>query len=516
MSSHPLSGNISRRLMAAVLFLLLLSVGPVAAMDLYTYDLDSLAYQSTEIVEADLGGPGKADGYPVTTATVTAVYKGHFRPGQQISLTALDFFRKANPDARFGYWYDTKPLLSDDRVFLFLVRATKQFLYDIPATAEVYWPVFGGVKLVVHGRALGFQQYNNPGPYVSDLPGTKEPTVAAFKASLSQSLKTAQRFAPVLDPEPDKKNVPALMQVLRERTHEQPNFRQRDAIAEAACARLAALQDPKILDQATQIATGWPEMQNLDNGFATPQGRQYLLGKIADKSLPLTRRRQLAGILYATGLNWPHPVPSESQIITQIARLAESNADAEPLCLALLDIVSRAAMTINQLRSQKFSMHQLEHDFQSALSVLTAFYRQTHSEPIRYQIETIEAREGLGAYKELHPTGGPILSLVSTVRRETRDGKTVLGIDYSVSSPFASEPGAMPEFVLMNSQTRREQVLPLTAGWGEEALRNGGGVSANNVVPLPPDLPPAIYHVFLRFRQDGRIISIGHSCRVSL
>ena len=93
-------------LLSLGLFCLLhLIAGRVQAMNLDTYDLDSLCYMSAEIVEADLvldtSSLGKTQYWD---ARVTAVYKGNFKPDQLIKLAAIDLFSKPVELASPGYY----------------------------------------------------------------------------------------------------------------------------------------------------------------------------------------------------------------------------------------------------------------------------------------------------------------------------------------------------------------------------------------------------------------------------
>jgi len=115
--------------------------GSASGFPTYYYDLDSLIYMSTEVIDGTLGP--NAD-----TVTVTRVHKGKFEVGDTVELEAMHGLRK-------GQFGKSEEIGEGDVVTLFLVRATKRFLYDIPEDAEIYWPVPSGVKLHADGKVAG-------------------------------------------------------------------------------------------------------------------------------------------------------------------------------------------------------------------------------------------------------------------------------------------------------------------------------------------------------------------------
>ena len=68
-----------RALLALCLFCLLRMCNGARAADLYFYDLDSLAYMSSDVIEADIIGPKPNKGFEIAQVRVTDVYKGHFK-----------------------------------------------------------------------------------------------------------------------------------------------------------------------------------------------------------------------------------------------------------------------------------------------------------------------------------------------------------------------------------------------------------------------------------------------------
>jgi len=128
--------------------LALLIGSPLRAMNLDTYDLDSMAYMSTDIVEGDVGQWHKYENKPddpqVMDFKVISTLKGTFKAGDVFPLEAMDFYVKSK-----GFTGNSEKLKSGDHLVIFCSRAKSVFLYDIPKDAVIYWTVPGGVRLLL-------------------------------------------------------------------------------------------------------------------------------------------------------------------------------------------------------------------------------------------------------------------------------------------------------------------------------------------------------------------------------
>ena len=221
-------------------------------MNQYTYDLESLVDMSPQIVEGQLGGEHRINNVTVRQFKISTVHKGNLKAGQSIDVAALDFYSVSSN----SFWGNDK-LKEGDKLFLFFDRAKKTFLYDIPDDAEIYWSAPSGIRLIVGEKALNFFQYNNPGPYVAVLGGaatnTAIPTVTKFREQIQESIQRMGKWKPLLEREATVQDVPALLQILRERN--QADSRPhgvfgRDQVTEKACNRLVALHDISALTNA--------------------------------------------------------------------------------------------------------------------------------------------------------------------------------------------------------------------------------------------------------------------------
>lgn len=279
----------------AVVALFFLNVS-IHGMNLYTYDLDSLVDMSPQIVEGQLGGEHRTNNVTAWRFRISAVHKGSLKAGQSIDVTALDFYRVSSN----SFWGNEK-LKKGDRLFLFFDRAKKTFLYDIPVDAEIYWPAPSGVRLIIGEKALGFSQYNNPGPYLAILQGaatnTAIPTVAKLREQIRESIPRTEKLRPLLEREATPRDIPALLQILRERskTANRLGFFGRDQFTEKVCNHLVALHDIPALTNALEIndKLSWA----LAGGFDSVAGRQFLWSRIADEEHRLETRINWANFL---------------------------------------------------------------------------------------------------------------------------------------------------------------------------------------------------------------------------
>jgi len=166
----------------------LYTAGSVRAMDLYSYDLDSLVYMSSDIVEGELVRNYTEYNVESAEIKVTAAFMGAFTPGQSVAVTALDFYRIQDEKMNLN----SNKLQIGDKFFIFLTKAKKTFLYDIPEDAEIYWTAPSGLKLILDDKVIGFSQIENPGPYVSPTPKfepkTPYPTPEEYRAQIQASI----------------------------------------------------------------------------------------------------------------------------------------------------------------------------------------------------------------------------------------------------------------------------------------------------------------------------------------
>lgn len=495
-------------------FLALVMVERAWAMDLVTYDLDSLVYMSSDIVEAQLVRNYTEHNLTLVEIKVTAVYKGAIKVDQSLAITALDFYRV--PDEKMRR--NSTPLPIGASCFFFLVRAKAKFLWDIPDDAVVYWTVPSGLKLVQDNKVMGFAQQMNPGPYVAQMPEDHAdmtfPTLEEFRAQLP--LRITQTTAWAAQPE-QPATTPQLLQLLRERIQHAQRWQQ-DAIAEAVCRQLAYQQNPVILFEAISLNPPGNCPSILARGLGTPDGREALLQQLSNSKEPLAQRMiyarliQQAGSIYQTKYTdkgWIVTGKLEQnngEYLTRIARIAMQNQWQEGYCLSLLQSLDYLLNGISQSKNDA-----LQADAQTAQIVLKSLYNTTKSEQIKFQIEINANRENRKTYDQLNAPGGAVISLVTIPDQQRYSKPTARNLAFEYHIDVLNEPIDPPSLVFLNLKTKKTYLIPT-----EISFQNNQGASGGKSITLPPDLPHGRYHIYLRFTSDGKVVSNGHFAETTL
>src|SRR5690606_35067501 len=100
---------------------------------------------------------------------------------------------------------------------------------------------------------------------------------------------------------------PRLMKLLIERAatiRRQHYAKTADFFTESICRRLAEAHNYGQLSEALEHVEIYNHASVLRRGFATPQGRDYLLARIVDDKLPRTERMRCSVALHETGPNY--------------------------------------------------------------------------------------------------------------------------------------------------------------------------------------------------------------------
>ncbi len=495
------------------------------AMNLVTYDLDSLAYMSQEIVEGTLGKTYAFSGFSVADISVTAVYKGSFAEGDTFKIIALDFFRKPIADIIGG---DTEPLREGAKVVLFLAKAKPDILYKIPEDASIYVPVPSGMKVLLNDRVYGFSQWNNPGPYELETDvrfAGRTRALDEFRKQLPDIIDRMRELAGKLDAATTLKDASWLMSVLREREklrNRKPGLDSYydDKIEEVACSRLANLHNPEILEQSLPL----DRRVIARRGFGTPAGREYILSVLGDPKQPIERKLRLARVIQSAGEiyqsrfekiaidDWQtigEAGERNSDYITRIARLAMQNSKQEDLCLVLTQSVDCFACKITQLAEQGVKDSRYL-DLMNALAELKEGYNKCESEHIRFEIEVTLAHGNRELYDKLGSPCGPVISIMTTVSpSENSPAKEKrFAFDYTY---YALRTGAYTvSVVLQNQKTGENRIIPS----GLSHLNEGGG--GRETIVMPQDLSHGKYRAYYQFTKDERVVSKSHYCEFDL
>ncbi|HEX4794035.1 MAG TPA: hypothetical protein VH370_09595 [Humisphaera sp.] len=510
------SGIILNRRVLIVAVTLLLMAGPWTRAGSYAEDyLDSLVYSSTQVVE----GRVILD-YPYFE--VTAVYAGSLSPGQRMIVNGVNAYVKG-----WGYDSGSKPIGIGDHVFVFLGpdRGGPSPLYHHDQTPR-YSITYLGLMWVYHSRVYSFSSMrNNWAPYM--LPSASGgPLISDFRAALRASISRVQDFRSRMAMPLDRSQIPWLISVLKDRYR--PGFYdpfwRSDFIAFAAFSRLKDFHDLAIVDQVLETSPffRWGAF----DVFSTPQGRDFLLTRIADAGASIEHRRALAGIMANTGAAYrPNnnggttrtsdgndpPDPGNSSYLTRIARLAASDGMAPAVADELILSIRRMSDTGGMSRAPE-----IQKDLDHAVEVLGEFYRRPGTaEQTRFRTEQAAFAAAGGAYDSLHSSGGPIISMITpqpaNLGYVESPGTILIHTEVTCVRPPLS---ASFQIVLQSVDSPTEEFLITngTAAWSQLSIGDAAGIQS---LALPVDLKPGRYRCFYRFKDNNDIISEGHGCVLS-
>lgn len=466
-------------------------------MTLHSYDLDSLVYMSSQVVEGKIGRQYSTNNVAIWEIKISAVLKGSLKAGQAIPVTALDFFRVSSNSPMFG----GEKLKQDDQLFLFLDRAKKVFMYDIPDGAEIYWPAPSGIRFVFEGKALGFAQYNNPGPYLAQLQGAATnnavPTVAAFREQIRKSIVRVEEWKPLLAREPKSNDVPALLEILRK---EKVNggYPAPHSITEIACSGLVKLHDISALTNALSICNYW---WILGGGFATPAGRQFVWSKIMDESESLEERNRWATILSKAGEGNP-----EEHQLKRIAELAVRGDQNQELQATLLDSLQELEGWRSFGDFGKDPNEPARRGIDEASAILRSFSERTDSQEVKYKIDSVLSQFGVNK--------APILSILRLEGKFDGYDAVTRSLTYHYDITVSQQcSNATARIVFRNVKTGQLVTLPPTQDLKVAGGTHTGGMKA---ITVPGDLPAGHYQVFYEYLEDGEVIGHSRSFEVDL
>lgn len=503
------------------LFGLLLLLGSLAlclpgrAMDMYSYDLDSLVYLSSDVIDADIVSVASKGGLDLTDVKVTRVYQGHFTIGQTVQVTALDFFwvgeRNDDPKDLFGkgrrLFGKGRRLGAGDHVTLFLAKARPVFLYNIPKDADIYWPAPSGVKLIDQGRVKGFEQYNNPGPYETEWADEKAlktlPNPEQFRRELAESIREAARLKPLLQGKAVQTDEPKLLAVLRKRVRTGHHFwfRERDAISEAACTQIVSLRDFEAVADALAIDVA--DDESLVRAVTNAAGRNFLIKVVQSPVQPLARRLGCARALYGAydraGIKKDGDYVS--RLVTLACRVRDSSA-VQSGVLSSLDGIAR--LNVSSKNGQNYPA---KPKIKAGLPLLREAYAAAHSEPVRFAFEKlILDGAGLEAYRSLNSSCGPVVSLLQP--SDLPPVNDQLTYSSTIRYAAAKRDDLAVSLVLVNVTTGDRRILP--RGQEVDGWEGGEEEQMTMQAPLPPSLSHGRYRAFLEFNQAGKPVSAGH------
>lgn len=516
-----------------------LAIAGTASADIASfYDLDSLVYLADEIVEVDVLAtrdvPHYAAGESVE-ARVARTDQGMLAVGETVTLSSMSSYRVGTDSPASG-----RPFTAGDRLVLFLVRGK-----DGGAGGTAYRPLPDGIRLIDGDRIRTFSRWVSPGPFSSGPPPDRgsdpDPTLAEFRGRIAAGRTLAAQVRAWTEADPEAFDAETVTRFVIDRgsslweRHTALGFRH-DALAARLIEALAARHDIERLDR---IFTAWatrppfdPESLRADGslnnrvigpGLATPTGREHLVGRLGDATLPVALRRQYADLLshvggdyWTVGREAVDPPPSDDRPPNAafLTRLAEIGRAAAKEPAFRRELLGRAAGTLRPPTHLQPSPEWVS-DHGRALDVIQGIYETGPDDDLAFEIEHLLAETMPERYGSLDSPCGPFVSRLTPEPDPARfgpvdPGQLIFFYTYASLRWTAKTPPTLSLVLEPVAGGRRFTVpSPLKVGWG----LGGGG---SDRVTLPPDLPPGRYRVRYEVTTDGEVVSTGHGFEIAL
>ncbi len=150
-------------------------------------------------------------------------------------------------------------------------------------------------------------------------------------------------------------------------------------------------------------------------------------------------------------------------------------------------------MVCHQLESLIHSgRRELSADIARVVPILVKLYRVSRFESVLYEIARALKGVGKTAYDRLHSRAGPVIGIVGRVSKATRDSEVYVEYDYEGMRAYNKS-------VFVFQRGEREIGVPVKLDLPPDSLG-----SLSRPIPLPKELKPGRYRVFLRlYLKDG-------------
>ncbi|HEY1204060.1 MAG: hypothetical protein ABSH46_20980 [Bryobacteraceae bacterium] len=497
------------------------------AMDQPHYDLDSLAYMSTDIVIATLS----VDTKQRITVTVTDTVYGSLHAGDKLDMLSeflAGFFR---------------PMEDGQRIVLFLDGRPHQpyLLYPEASKSPFAVPPSGVYLIDAYEHVHEYYQRDNPGPYVAQGYGfflkasvpTKEedlalPSLQEVRARILASWKWVQPIRTLLDKVATRDDVPALIKLTDERSkaHKACGHEMGDAILERLGVQLRSLNDPDIALRSYSLAPDWrapidfvqPANGNRDTDFTATRAK-YLVRTLSDTKTEMPLRAAAAEILLDL---------SRFRSLRQTVQTDASPSSNLPFDNAWLSPSSSeilaAARTVFDDPSQdghlrSLCLRLLPFDQPDVVADVKQTYGRARSEELRFTIEEAFLHIGDGLYESLNPPGGPIASMVGAAPERgcvvARADHVAFLLKFRERQDSVKQWGLSlnPQFVLTNLRTGQSFTPKIDFLSG--SLREFSGERGLEL-SQSLDLPVGDYSMAPEYSRDGKVFSTGHGLVVGI
>jgi len=469
-------------------------------------ELERLVDNSAQIVEAEIREVSGAE----AKVEVTRVYRGDAREKEVLKVN-VGVYQKPGGTGGSGTSLDV-----GDKLILFLrwdrsggqsvARADDSTTWEPISRQAMGWePLSGGVKLIVAGRVVEFVPGSNPGPVLAE-------TGAAFAAkqvSLEEYRKTLQARVDELGKAIEAgraagvaKDGRTLVKLLEQRraARKELDF-ENDAVLQAINSELIALHDYDALAQALPLGN----VNELQRGFLTVEGREFLLRAIGDGKVDIKTRLACAGALpYQGAIKTGAGYSRDPKYLTWLATMAAENVAEPELCEAL-------AGRVGGFGGWTGVSDPTTKDLADAMGILTTLYRaQGTGESVRFCIERAFSSNGAAAYEMLNSKCGPVISIVRRAKGERAaggDGRSISAVleyhqNFSGNAAHKLQAQAVIE--------GRGRAYDMAAVDGIDE-RDGW---SNQKIEIPASAPAGKYRISFRFSEDGKVVGVSHYLEV--
>jgi hypothetical protein len=515
-----------RRVTTPLLALLLLTT-TAHAFNTPTYDLDSLVYLSSDIVETTVDAIQPVPGNPGdlrAQVTVTRVAAGAHHVHEVLTVTDVPFYVVRSPDQR-----NVQRITPGARVWLFLQPPPVPLNPANPLPPGNEQPVLSGVHLIDDSRVITPFQSGNPGPFLFVLPSPGGPTEEQFRAQLADSIARMADLRDRLKKPPAPTDVQWLVPALRARPVTDGIFRD-DALAKPLADRLAGLNDPAAFLEIVDAPIGARAGALLATAMQQRATRAYFAAHLADLQIPLTRRLRLLDTLqrggpdinrsttltvedlHALDAGIDPSLPENGHYLQHLAETAASPAAEPQLARAILRTLR--AFSTGPLASAAPPVHA---DLLRAVHALEPLYRRADDPETLFLIELLANQFNIAQQHHI-----PVSPIIGFTRQTPPDpqhplapGDLAITLDLFTPAPLPDaaftfelvlRPAAGPDIRL---PLRGDPLVfppgqPYTAGLRTET------------VPLPASLPPGQYHLFTRISRHKRLVTETRGFDLSL
>ena len=185
-------------------FLVLFALLPrsVSAAPIPRYDLESLCYMSTDVVEATIVRHHIAElseGDDRFTATVTSSIAGRYHPSDKVANLDLTLY---NPNA------------AGQHCILFIAR--KQFQFYVLPSPAISPEVVDMLLIGSRSRVQRYYQYSNPGGLTTTA-SLQSPILAAERSAISAKWAAVDRLRPLLSRPLRREDIPVFQSLIQVR-----------------------------------------------------------------------------------------------------------------------------------------------------------------------------------------------------------------------------------------------------------------------------------------------------------